>query len=70
MNLFENLIRGFFGGDIQQESREIERVEIIEDVSDPREEDTVREVEDWTNGRPYPLENPSYTPVTDIISRR
>lgn len=68
MNSFlDDLVRGFFNGG-EELRREPEKVEIIEDLSEKREEDTVREVEDWTNGRPYPLENPSYSPITRLIT--
>lgn len=68
MNSFlDDLVRRFFGEE-EELRKEPERVEIIEDLSEKREENTVREVEDWTNGRPYPLENPSYSPITKLIT--
>lgn len=63
IDIFENLVRDFFGS---TKIEEPERVEIIEDLSE-RTEVTVQEIEDWTNGRPYPLENPSYSPINKLI---
>lgn len=64
-NFLNDFVRILHG----EEEREVERVDIIEDLSESVEKSPVSvEVEDWTNGRPYPLPEKSYSSITRIIS--